>query len=298
METKNEVFASLSSCKITDESFSLENVKDYHLSLLLQPEGLSYAMLDMINNKYLAAEFISFEKTKHFNTAVKNIEEIFKNEQSLLYKLSSTKKIKSASLCIAHPSFTLIPSPLFEEGKESDYLKFNLLSEVGEKISYDILRNANARNIYVLPNSIRIIFRQYFPQLKIFHHTSVLIEGLLMQYKGSTSKKIFANFHQSYFEIVLLNGSELMFCNTFPYQNPEDVAYYLFFIFEQMKLNSDSTELVLSGHIDKISGIHSLLYNYIRNVRFASRPEGFNYSYKFDEISSHQFWSLFVQYLS
>mgnify|MGYP001593266803 FL=1 len=170
-------------------------------------------------------------------------------------------------------------------------------SETEEKIVYDTLRNAGAKNIYVLPDSVRIIFRHYFPQSKIFHHTSVLTEGLLMQYKKNTDKKIFANFHQSYFEVVLLNGSELMFCNTFPYQNPEDVAYYLLFVFEQMKLNSDSTKLVLSGQTDKISDIYSLLCNYIRNICFASRPEGFDYSYKFDEILLHRFWSLLVQYL-
>jgi hypothetical protein len=69
-------------------------------------------------------------------------------------------------------------------------------------------------------------------------------------------------------------------------------------VFEQLDLNPEKTELVLSGNLEKTSREFSLLYHYIRHVKFASLPGEFLYSYRMDEISSHKFVSLFAQYLA
>ena len=90
---------------------------------------------------------------------------------------------------------------------------------------------------------------------------------------------------------------KMFVCNAFHYKTPEDIAYYILFIYEQMHLNTETIELILSGEIEKSSAQHSLLYNYIRHVKFATCPIGFQYSYKFEEIPSHQCFSLFNQYL-
>ena len=68
-------------------------------------------------------------------------------------------------------------------------------------------------------------------------------------------------------------------------------------MYEQLHLNPEEIELVLSGEIEKTAEEHALLYNYIRHVKFASLPDSFKYSYKFDEIQPHKFQSLFNQYL-
>src|SRR2546421_440654 len=102
--------------------------------------------------------------------------------------------------------------------------------------------------------------------------------------KNNKSKKVFANFHSSYFEIVILEGRGLLFCNAFKYKTSEDIAYYILFVYEQLHLNPEEIELILSGEIEKTAKEHSLLYNYIRNIKFDTLHENFKYSYKFDGI--------------
>ena len=134
--------------------------------------------------------------------------------------------------------------------------------------------------------------------MRFIHSASSFIEGLLIQNKNNTGKNVFANFHSSYFEIAILDSRKLLFSNAFKYKTPEDIAYYILFVYEQLHLNPEEVELVLSGEIEKTAKEHSLLYHYIRHVKFASLPDGFKYSYKFDEIQPHKFWSLFTQYLA
>jgi hypothetical protein len=121
-------------------------------------------------------------------------------------------------------------------------------------------------------------------------------------YKNNAGKKAFANFITrsngvGYFEMVLLDGKDLLFSNSFQYSTADEIAYYILFVYEQLELNPEITELVLSGEIEKTSKEHALLYTYIRHVKFAERPENFRYSYKFEEIPNHQFYSLFTQFL-
>ena len=140
--------------------------------------------------------------------------------------------------------------------------------------------------------------RKQFVNVHFLHNATAFIEGLLIQNKNNKGKKVFANFHSSYFEVAILDGRELLFSNAFKYKTSEDIAYYILFVYEQLHLNPEEIELVLSGNIEKTAKEHTLLYNYIRHVKFASLPDGFKYSYKFDDIPSHKFWSLFTQYLT
>ena len=204
---------------------------------------------------------------------------------------------KSVTCAVAHNKFTLVPSALFDEEKKESLLGFNHSLESDEKIHSDSLQNLEAKNLFTISKSFESEIRKQFVNVHFIHNATAFIEGLLIQNKNNKGKKVFANFHSSYFEIAILDGRELLFSNAFKYKTSEDIAYYILFVYEQLHLNPEEIELVLSGEIEKTAKEHALIYNYIRHVKFASLPDGFKYSYKFDEIQAHKFFSLFNQYL-
>ena len=209
-----------------------------------------------------------------------------------------TANFKSVTCAVAHDKFTLVPFALFDEEKKESLLGFNHPVEAGEKIHSDVLRNLEAKNLFTISRDFESMIRKHFPNAHFLHNSTSFIEGLLIQNKNNSGKKVFANFHSTYFEIVILEGRELLFSNAFKYKTPEDLAYYILFVYEQLHLNTEEIELILSGEIEKTAKEHSLLYNYIRHVKFAALPDSFKYSYKLDEIQPHRFWSLFTQYLT
>ncbi|HEY4797775.1 MAG TPA: DUF3822 family protein [Bacteroidia bacterium] len=269
-----------SALNFTDEAFDIKRSDTYHLSILTDGKNHAFSILDTISNKYLVLRSCSELPDGHF---------------------------KSVSCAIAHNKFTLVPAALFDEENKKSFLGFNHEIKDEEEIFVNTLHTIDAKNIFTVPKSLTADIRKRFPNAHFIHSSTAFLDGLLAQHKNNTGKRVFANFTssihpagektESYFEIALLEGKELLFSNVFKYKTPEEIAYYVLFVYEQLDLNPDSVELILSGEIEKTAKEHTLLYTYIRNIRFAVRPEGFSYSYKFEEIPNHNFFSLFTQYL-
>ena len=270
---------------LMDESFDSKKSNTYHLSILSSGNNFSFTVLDTNSNKYLVLK------------SDKSTMEFFENN------------FKSVTCAVSHNKFALIPSALFDEEKKESLLGFNHPAEKDETIYFNTMRNLDAKNLFVISKELETSIKKQFPNVKFIHHSTSFIEGLLVQHKNNSGKKVFADFtlplssgrgvggEVGYFTVAILNGRELVFSNSFTYLTAEDVAYYILFVYEQMHLNTEETELVLSGSIEKNAKEHSLLYNYIRHVKFASLPNDFQYSYKLEEIPSHTFYSLFTQYL-
>ena len=261
---------------LMDESFDSEKSTTYHLSILSSENSFAYAILDTNTNKYIALN----------SSKVSNFE-----------KIDIASSFKSVTCAIAHNKFTLIPTALFDEDNKEPLLGFNHEVKECEEIFSNTLYNLDAKNLFTVSKSFESEIKKYFVNVHFLHSSTAFIEGLLVQNKNNSGKKVFANFHSEYLEVVILDGRELLFSNAFKYKAPDDIAYYILFVYEQLHLNPEEVELVLSREIEKTAKEHSLLYTYIRNVKFALRPDNFQFSYKFEEIPSHKFWSLFTQYL-
>jgi hypothetical protein len=132
-----------------------------------------------------------------------------------------------------------------------------------------------------------------FPRARFICHSSALIEGLMIQYKNlPEEKRAFVNTRNSFIDIVIIEGKNLLYYNSFKYASKEDFIYYIIFVLEQLNLNPEETELILSGFIEKSSSLFEMVYKYVRNIRFRELSGNFSYSYVFDEIPSHYFTNL------
>ena len=96
--------------------------------------------------------------------------------------------------------------------------------------------------------------------------------------------------------MIVIEGNNLKFYNSFAYDTKEDLAYYVLFVFEQLKLNPESMALQIMGEIERKSDNYSFLYQYIRNFGFVNRNVGFDYSYYIEELPGHFHYNLFSQY--
>jgi hypothetical protein len=267
---------------LTDESFDNKKSNTYHLSILIDNNSFSFCVLDTNTNKYLVLKETPY---------IKNVEDIITP-----FKECGIASFRSVTCAITHNKFTLVPSALFDEENKKSFIEFSHPISNEEEVFSNTLHSHDAKNIFTVSKDLVSAIKKYFTNAYFIHSSTSFIEGLLVQNKNNPAKKVFADFHSSCFEIVVLENGKLLLSNAFTYKAPEDIAYYILFVYEQLHLNPEETELVLSGKIEKTAKEHLLLYTYIRNVRFASLPNEFKYSYKFDDIPMHKFFSLFTQY--
>ncbi len=197
--------------------------------------------------------------------------------------------------CLVQNSFnTLIPWPLFHKDQKNLYLGFNHPFQENHRIVYDELKNTGSANVYYLPNPVAEKVKEFWPNARLVHYTTALIESLTVNFKNRfDEKELFMDVHKESFDLVYFKENRLFFTNNFLYRTKEDFAYFLLAAMEQLALNPEEVRLTLMGDIDKDHETYRLIYQYIRQVDFIAVNKNFHYSYLLDDLRKHKYYTLF-----
>ena len=270
-----------------DKALETEASEYYRLSIQLSQDGFSFCILDTRRNKFLGLQVFNFIEVQSTHVLNQVLHDLIPGISWLRLPYEHTRIIWETR------ATTLIPEVLYEPGHDSEYLHFNVRPAGDEIARTDHLPLLEARNIWAIRSSVMKTLQQYFPSAGIHHHGSALIESLLLRYKHSTeAEQVFANVHKGWFDIVALKGGKLIFYNTFDFNAREDFIYYLIYVLEQLQMNPETVSLVLMGEVLKISALYDIAFKYVRNISFADRNPGYDYSYVFDDIPAHLHYNL------
>jgi hypothetical protein len=88
----------------------------------------------------------------------------------------------------------------------------------------------------------------------------------------------------------------LMLCNQYNYSGDNDVIYYVLYVYNQLKLSPDTTELVFHGRFRQADPLYQTFKKYIRKTAFAHPTSLFSYSYTFSQLPEHYFTTLLDLY--
>jgi hypothetical protein len=274
-----------------DESFDPAYLQNYHLILQVGNDGLFTVVFDKEKNKYIAFEYYSFQQI--FNTElISDLFDIAASESRII-----SLKYRSVSCSVVNNLSTIVPSALFEEDKKRLYLKMNVQLQGNELILTDNIKNQDAKNVFALPFSIKSKIDSQYGKITYHHFSSCIIESLLAQNRNQSKKKLYIHVQPSHFEVIVIEGKNLIFYNTFNYHTSEDLIYYVLFVCEQLQLNPENIETFLLGEIERTSAIFTLTQKYIRNLKFAERTDNSDYSYQLQTFPKHFYFSLFNSYL-
>jgi len=259
----------------TDESFDTKDLRKYDLTFEMGEKTFGYSILDVEKNKFIALGY--------FRNHLENVADSF---SWLGGQFHNVKGI------IGNSRFTLIPEALFVENEKESYFNFLHEKEPGETVFSDRLGHLEIYTVYGIPGHIRKEIDKVFPNVTLCHISSVLIGNIWMNVKNIAGRKVFLNLREGQFDLLVFEGKQLKYCNAFHFSTPEDIVYYVIFVFEQLNLNPEEISLALSGNVDRFSPVFDLLFRYIRNIEFLSRNEGFNYSYLFNDVPGHFYFTL------
>lgn len=246
----------------TNSNISITKRKENKLSIQFNLDGFSFSIQDNTSKKdvYFCEYHFDEEQVTPENL-LKKIEEIFKNDADLQQDFLTVDVIHQ------NPLFTFVPNTYFDEKNLEQYLNFSVKTLATDYITVDNLSCINAKNVYVPYVNINNYLFQNFGEFEYKHHLSLLIEKLL-QKAPSEAKTMFINVARSTLDIVVLAENKLQLVNVFEYHSKEDFIYYILFVAEQLKLNTDSVPLFFTGKITSDSEIYKITYQYIRNVSF------------------------------
>jgi hypothetical protein len=260
---------------IQASTFNINNSEQYHLSVQIGLQNLIYSI---INKDTKNVEYFN-------NLTSKNLIDIINKEDNLKLNFASS------SVSFSNFAYTLVPNEFFKDEDSKKIL--GAISDLHDVIKSDHLLEINTHLIYTIPNEISDIVFTFFPNAKQKAQQTILIEQFIKH--KNINDKAYLHINNNALNICVFRKEKLIFNNSFNFYTNEDLLYFTLFVFEQLKLDPEKVETRIYGDIKNGDTSHQMLYEYIRNIKFGSRPNHLNFSSEFNKIEGHQFYSLFSQ---
>ena len=252
------------------------------LSIQINLNGLSFCILNR------TTKTVEFLKTNAFEHKL-NPEEILNHIKAELSSNTVFSEDFNEVLVIHQNELaTLVPEELYDANHKVDYLKFNSKILKNDFITEDKISVNKTVNVYVPYVNINNYIFETFGEFVYKHSSSILIESVLKNPEPSEEPIVYINVNKNTLEILVVKDNKLQLFNVFEFYSKEDFIYYVLFVFEQLKLDVETTFVQLSGNIVIGDELFVMLYIYIRHVRFVEKAYDFKIAAETDRRYSHQ----------
>ena len=254
---------------IVENSFTKKNSNTYKLSILVGMGSFDYVVLDSKQQLLLLKSY-----TLNYSLSTDELTEIVRLDPYLKYPYNKI------SIAWAGGKSTLIPKRLFNDADKKAFLEQTSPLEDDELIRNDELQAANMQNIYAIPDSLKKWTARNFPGHTLSHLGTVLLSKQRTYAIESEEPQLYVHLIGSLAYFSVFQNSNLLFYNSFEYQNAKDFIYYLLLIFKQAGLNQDKAKVNVTGQLVEESEIYPLLKRYVHQLAFLDPPQGITYGPK------------------
>ncbi|MBC3847946.1 DUF3822 family protein [Winogradskyella echinorum] len=256
------------------------NIKE--LSIQINLNGLSFCILNKETNT------IEFLKTIAFANKLNPANVLNHLKAELSSNTVFSEDFDAVLVIHQNELSTLVPKSLYDEKNKADYLKFNSKILRTDFITEDEITANDSINVYVPYVNINNYIFDTFGEFVYKHASSVLIDTILEKENTSEDPIVYINSNKNTIEVLVVDKGQLQLFNVFEYHSKEDFIYYLLFVFEQLKLDVETTHVKLSGAIDKEDELYTILYTYVRHIDLISTDFKFKISNTITTDNLHQ----------
>ena len=262
---------------LADSSFDSNQISNLHLSIELSSSSLSYCIID--TQKYRCL-LLSSQKLE-----TDNLLEIFSNDDYL------SQNFKSKSISFVNFANTLVPFELYEK-KDKENL-FALNHELNDEVLLEDNLREEIINLHAVPKLFFQTIKNILPEAALRSQSSILINNFTnLNLKVET---MFLYLKDSFVNIVVTKGKNLLFQNKFNYVTKEDLLFYVLFSIQELNFSNEDINTIVYGNVTKNE--FNILYDYIRNIKYGNKLKDISCSNEFNSIENHCYSILYRQFL-
>ncbi len=182
--------------------------------------------------------------------------------------------IIDVKLIICNKLSSLVPNNLFEEKLSLEYLKFNSKLLENDFAAHDFIEEIDAVNVYLPYINVNNYIIDNFGSFNFYHYSTLLIKKLI-KYNKEKESCLYVNLQEESFQVLIIKKNKLLYYNNFDFNKKEDILYFLLFVIEQNKIDSNKSKLYLIGKIDLKSDAYLLISKFISNVEIIDFKESY-----------------------
>lgn len=149
---------------------------------------------------------------------------------------------------------TLVPSNVFTESKPKEI--FDLCfgnTTLGKDIDYNRISDQLIVNVFDLPYWIKSFFVVKYPMAIIQHESTYILRKINSE--PSFKQKMVVQVYPAYFQVYIIEKSQLQFFNSIEYNHIDDIIYHLSFILQQKEIDGNEIIVHLSHGLEVDSAL-------------------------------------------
>lgn len=216
-----------------------------------------------------------------------------KNSRDVLEEIISGDPIltqfnHNAVIVYNFPDANLLPSEYYKTELKVPVTKLVYGDTESDLIFDEHVSDWNIHNIYTVSKDLHTLCREKFKGGQYWHLYTMILrwskENEVPQ--GNFARVIFYNDR---FVIAFFINGALQLLQTFSYQTPEDVSYYLLLICKQFNIPATQIALNISGLIDTQSPLYIELTKYFDQLHYEGIPSNYATNGLLEEFPAHYF---------
>ncbi|WP_236027448.1 DUF3822 family protein [Gelidibacter pelagius] len=252
------------------------------LSIQISLSGLSFCILNSSDSEVEYLKRTDFNSKLTPEAVLEKLQGIVSNEPLL------SQHFDSILVLFQNELSNFVPEEFFEEQNAADYLKFSSKILTTDFISHDKIEAIDSINVFVPYININNYLFDLYGEFEYKHASTIFLEQILKNEEDSHDDKIYINVEPLHFEMVVMKKGQFQLYNTFEYFTKEDFIYFILFSIEQLKLNTETVIIKLTGNIVKDDELYQMLYTYIRYVEFDGPSKNYTYNNTDETSLRHQ----------
>jgi len=253
-----------------------------HSTLLMEigENFFRYIVYDKQTHKILGLRQYHFDVSPE-KPALESLSEILQNDNHL------NQPAKETVLIYNYCDSCLWPERYFHVETNKPIIELVYGNAHKGLILCDKVKGWELYSVYRVPREIHSLFQQKFSSGRYWHFYTL---WLTQQEKTTVNTPaIHSIFYSDKFIVTVFDQTGVVLMQSYSYQTPEDVVYYLLSICKNFDIHPDKVPLHLSGLMDKDSALFKELYKYFLFVEYANMPQSVHTNGLFADIPSHYF---------
>lgn len=244
-------------------------------------EGFSFFIRNEDSNFFLGFGVYHYDKNKPAVGLPIDLKVLFHQKEIF------SQSFKDVCVIYSFPESALVPSVLYQKEKESSLMKMMFGDVNAEDGRHTDIINPGLLNCYRIPVPVSEVINEHFPQAKIKHQYSIILEQSKCE-----DNQICLIFYTQKMVVYVRKEGKIQFINSFDFQEPEDASYHILNVSKQ--LNIENPRLLVHGLIEEKSPLFTDLYKYFEEIKFAELPDNNFYTEDITQFPAHYFSHIFA----
>lgn len=236
------------------DTLTVNTSERYVLSIRINPDGFSFSGAIPSKSNSFFYQHISFDISKNY---IESFKENFFKEECLSWQY------KEVNIHCFTPHYLYVPEDLFDEKRQQELLDYTFFAPPQKSLTNKSL-SQKGRILFGIETEVYEFLCRSYIKPNFIHHMLRPLDYWKMQNELSVGGQMYVLINKKTIDIACFKRGELTFINSFNYNHPDDIFYFIVCTWNQTGLDQLKDRLHIYGNTEYQKTLISKLKTYIQ----------------------------------